>query len=59
MMVSAAKLRADDAPNAPVVSNAEAPRKTLRLVIMAFSPRDIFPQKANARGAHLFQPIVK
>jgi hypothetical protein len=50
-MVSAAKLLADDAPNAPVVSNAEAPRKTLRLVIMAFSllGRDIFPLPAKSK----------
>src|SRR5262252_1280753 len=51
VMVSAAKLLADDAPNAPVVSNAEAPRKTLRLVIMAFSllGRDIFPLPAKSK----------
>jgi hypothetical protein len=45
--VLAAKLRTG-APNAPVVSTAVAPRKTFRLVIIAFSPRDTFSQRANA-----------
>ena len=49
----AARLRADDAPNAPLASTAVAPRKTFRLVIICVFSSGHIP----AEGKRMTRPI--